>query len=71
MKVPLLDLKEQNQSLRTEVDAAISKVLDSNGFILGAEVEALENELADYSCSKFAVGCASGTWRAASRANGF
>ena len=61
MKVPLLDLKEQNQSLRTEVDAAISKVLDSNGFILGAEVEALENELADYSCSKFAVGCASGT----------
>ncbi len=61
MKVPLLDLKEQNQTLRAEVDAAISKVLDSNGFILGAEVEALENELASYCQTKFAVGCASGT----------
>ena len=61
MKVPLLDLKEQNQTLRAEVDAAISKVLDSNGFILGAEVEALENELASYCRTKFAIGCASGT----------
>lgn len=61
MKVPLLDLKEQNQALRPEIDAAIAKVLDSNGFILGAEVEALEKELADYCQTKFAVGCASGT----------
>lgn len=61
MKVPLLDLKEQNQNLRAKVDAAISKVLDSNGFIMGAEVEALENELTNYCQTKFAVGCASGT----------
>lgn len=61
MKVPLLDLKEQNQTLRLEVDKAISKVLDSNNFILGAEVEAFENELATYCRTKFAVGCASGT----------
>jgi dTDP-4-amino-4,6-dideoxygalactose transaminase len=47
--------------LRAEVDAAISKVLDSNSFILGAEVEALENELASYCRTKFAIGCASGT----------
>ena len=61
MKVPLLDLKVQNDALRPEVDAAIKKVLDSNGFILGAEVAALEKELADYCRTKYAVGCASGT----------
>lgn len=61
MKVPLLDLKDQNQKLRAEIDAAISKVLDSNGFILGAEVVALEKELAEYCETKYAVGCASGT----------
>lgn len=61
MKVPLLDLKVQNDSLRPEIDEAIKKVLDSNGFILGAEVQALENELKDYCQTEFAVGCASGT----------
>ncbi|MGI8556080.1 MAG: DegT/DnrJ/EryC1/StrS family aminotransferase [Pyrinomonadaceae bacterium] len=61
MKVPLLDLKEQNQELRPAIEAAIGKVLDSNGYILGGEVEALEKELADYCRTKFAVGCASGT----------
>jgi dTDP-4-amino-4,6-dideoxygalactose transaminase len=61
MKVPLLDIKEQNQKLRFEIDSAIGKVLDSNGFILGAEVQALEQELARYCRTKFAVGCASGT----------
>lgn len=61
MKVPLLDLKEQNQNLRHEIDAAIAKVLDSNGFILGAEVQALEKELAEYCQTKYAIGCASGT----------
>src|SRR6478609_4791774 len=61
MKVPLLDLKEQNQKLRPEIDAAIGKVLDSNGFILGAEVAALEKELAEYCQIQYAIGCASGT----------
>ena len=61
MKVPLLDLKVQNDALRTEVDAAIKKVLDSNGFILGSEVSELEKELAAYCQTDFAIGCASGT----------
>lgn len=61
MQVPLLDLKEQNERLRPEIDAAIGKVLDSNGFILGAEVKALEEELAAYCETKYAIGCASGT----------
>src|SRR4028119_882907 len=61
MKVPLLDLKEQNQILRPEIEAALGRVLDTNGFILGAEVQALESELAAYCDTKYAVACASGT----------
>jgi dTDP-4-amino-4,6-dideoxygalactose transaminase len=61
MKVPLLDLAEQNQTLRPEIEAALGRVLDTNGFILGAEVAALEKELAAYCGTKHAIGCASGT----------
>ncbi len=61
MKVPLLDLAEQNQNLRPEIEAALNRVLDTNGFILGAEVAALEKELAKYCGVKHAIGCASGT----------
>ncbi|MBV9242561.1 MAG: DegT/DnrJ/EryC1/StrS family aminotransferase [Acidobacteria bacterium] len=61
MNVPLLDLKEQNSAIRPEIEAAIGRVLDSNGFILGAEVAALEKELAEYCGVKHAIGCASGS----------
>lgn len=61
MKVPLLDLSEQNQSLRPQIEAAIGRVLDTNAFILGDEVAALEKELAGYCGTKYAIGCASGT----------
>ncbi len=61
MKVPLLDLSEQNAKLRPEIEAALGRVLDTNGFILGAEVAALEKELAAYCGTKHAVACASGT----------
>ena len=61
MKVPLLDLTEQNQNLRPEIEAAIGRVLDTNGFILGSEVKALEEELAAYCRTKYAIGCASGS----------
>ncbi|MBK8149853.1 MAG: DegT/DnrJ/EryC1/StrS family aminotransferase [Acidobacteria bacterium] len=61
MKVPLLDLSEQNRALRPEIEAALGRVLDTNGFILGAEVAALEKELAAYCGTKHAIACASGT----------
>lgn len=61
MKVPLLDLAEQNQLLRPEIEAAIGRVLDTNAFILGGEVKALEEELAAYCGTKYAIGCASGS----------
>jgi dTDP-4-amino-4,6-dideoxygalactose transaminase len=61
MKVPLLDLSEQNQLLRPEIEAALGRVLDTNAFILGGEVAALEKELAEYCGVKHAIGCASGS----------
>src|ERR1044072_5734174 len=61
MKVPLLDLSEQNQSLRPEIEAALGRVLDTNAFILGGEVAALEKELDEYCGTKYAGGCASGS----------
>ncbi len=61
MKVPLLDLSEQNRALRPEIEAALGRVLDTNAFILGGEVKALEHDLAAYCGTKYAIGCASGT----------
>ena len=61
MNVPLLDLTEQNRSLRPEIEAALGRVLDTNGFILGSEVAALEKEIAEYTGTRHAIGCASGT----------
>src|SRR5687767_4402417 len=61
MNVPLLDLKEQNDALRPEIEAALGRVLDTNGFILGREVAELEKELAVYCGTKYAIGCASGS----------
>ena len=61
MSVPLLDLRAQHATIRDEVVAAMMKTVDSQLFILGAPVEALEREVAELSHTKFAVGCASGT----------
>jgi dTDP-4-amino-4,6-dideoxygalactose transaminase len=61
MKVPLLDLSEQHRRLRPEIEAALARVLDTNAFILGDEVAALEREIAEYCGTKYAVGCASGS----------
>jgi len=61
MKVPLLDLQAQYETIRDEVRAALGRVFDSQQFVLGAEVLALEVEIARYSQTKFAVGCASGS----------
>ncbi len=60
-KVPLLDLKMQYKSIKAEIDRAIGRVLDSQQFIMGPEVEALETEIAPYCGAGFAVGLSSGT----------
>lgn len=60
-KFPFLDLKAQFAPIRDEILAAVTRVLDSQHFILGPEVAAFEQEAADYLGCKFAVGCASGS----------
>jgi UDP-2-acetamido-3-amino-2,3-dideoxy-glucuronate N-acetyltransferase len=59
--VPLLDLKAQYVTIKHEVMPVIEKVLESQYFILGPEVEALEKEVAEYCSCKFSVGVTSGT----------
>jgi dTDP-4-amino-4,6-dideoxygalactose transaminase len=59
--IPLLDLRAQHATIREEAMEAVTRVIDSQLFILGAEVEELEREIAAYCASKHAVGCASGT----------
>ncbi len=61
MNIPLVDLKAQYLSIKDEIDQAISKVINSSRFILGAEVKAFEEEIASYLGVKYAVGVASGT----------
>ena len=61
MSVPLLDLKAQYDPIRDEIEAAIRGVLESQRFVLGPEVEALEQEIAIYSQCKHGIGVSSGT----------
>lgn len=61
MKVPLLDLRAQYEPLREETRAAIDRVLESQGFVLGEDVRALEEEIAAYTGARHAVGCANGS----------
>jgi len=61
MKIPMVDLKAQYISIKDELDDRLKDVFGSSSFILGPNVEALENEVADYIGTKHAVGVASGT----------
>ncbi len=60
-RIPLLDLKAQYYSIKPEIDAAISGVLESGQFVLGAEVVAFEEEFAAYCGSSECVALNSGT----------
>jgi dTDP-4-amino-4,6-dideoxygalactose transaminase len=61
MNVPLLDLKAQYAPIREEIRAAIDRVCDAQYFILGPEVQGLEEETARFCGASFAVGVSSGT----------
>ncbi len=61
LQVPLLDLKAQYVSIQSEIRAAIDRVCESQHFILGPEVSALEEELAQVCGARFAIGVSSGT----------
>lgn len=59
--VSLLDIRRSTASIRGEIDAAVGRVLDHGQFILGPEVRALEERIAEYCGARFAVSCASGS----------
>jgi dTDP-4-amino-4,6-dideoxygalactose transaminase len=59
--VPLLDLQAQYASIQDEVDAVVRDVVASQYFVMGPNVDALEEEIAGYLGVPHAIGCASGT----------
>jgi dTDP-4-amino-4,6-dideoxygalactose transaminase len=59
--VPLLDLEAQHRPLRDALLAAMTRVADSQRFIMGPEVDALEHELAAMLGVRHAIGVSSGT----------
>ncbi len=61
IKVPLVDLKRQYQSIKEEIDSAIQDVLENQAFILGPQVEEFEGLFASYCNTQHAIGVSSGT----------
>lgn len=59
--LPFVDLKRQQEQVRPQIDAAITRVLDHGQYVLGPEVRELEKQLADFCGAPFALSCASGT----------
>ena len=59
--IPLVDLKAQYAALRTDIDAAIARVIANTSFIMGPEVRAFEEAFAAWCRARYAVGVSSGT----------
>jgi dTDP-4-amino-4,6-dideoxygalactose transaminase len=57
----MLDLRAEYISLKDEIDGAIQRVIDSGSFVMGAELEAFEDQFGRYVGAKYAVGVGSGT----------
>ena len=61
MNVPLIDLQAQYHSIRETVRQAVDRVFETQQFVMGPEVAALEKEVAAYCQTTEAIGCASGS----------
>ena len=59
--VPLIDLALQYEPLSNEIMEVVQQTFASQRFVLGEEVELLEQEISDYCDARHAIGCASGT----------
>ncbi|HEY9828736.1 MAG TPA: DegT/DnrJ/EryC1/StrS family aminotransferase [Stenomitos sp.] len=59
--IPFVDLKAQYNSIKDEVNAAVLNVLESTQFILGDEVQALEQEFASYCNAEYGIALNTGT----------
>jgi dTDP-4-amino-4,6-dideoxygalactose transaminase len=60
MKIPFLDLGAAYRELKSDIDTAVARVMDSGWYILGPEVDAFEAEWATYCQADHAVGLANG-----------
>ena len=61
MNVPFVDLKIQYQNMKSEIDSAISDVIENSAFIKGKHVTEFENLFADKNKVKYCIGVANGT----------
>ena len=61
MKLQMVDLLTQYDSIKDEIDTAVLNTIRSGQYILGKEVKELEGEIARYLGCRHAIGCASGT----------
>ncbi len=61
MKIPLLDLKAQLDTIRDEIMAAVTATVDSSCYIMGPQIEQFEKNVAAYCRTQAAVGVSSGT----------
>ena len=59
--LPFIDLSAQQQKIRKNIDQAIQTVLDHGQYILGPEVTALEEKLAEFTGAPYVATCSSGT----------
>src|SRR5947209_19288137 len=59
--IPLLDLNAQHREIPDEILAAVTRVIDTQKFILGDEVKQFEQSIAPYCGAQYAIGCASGS----------
>ena len=59
--IQMVDLKSQYMRLKPEIDAAIQRVLDSTSFIQGSSVFEFEQQLSQYTGSKYVISCGNGT----------
>jgi dTDP-4-amino-4,6-dideoxygalactose transaminase len=60
MRIPFLDLEAPHQELKTELEAAFSRVLDSGWYIVGKELESFESSFAEYCNVKHCIGVGNG-----------
>ena len=59
--IPLVDLRAQYRSIRSELDSAIQDTIENTAFIMGERVKDFEKEFAKFCGAKFGIGCSSGT----------
>jgi dTDP-4-amino-4,6-dideoxygalactose transaminase len=59
--IAFIDLAAQQRRIRDKIDAAVARVLDHGGYVMGPEVRAFEEQLAAFGQAKRALSCANGT----------